>query len=151
RLGPGWSGRNGEGMTTCITDNAVTEDDEGFTQPRRPRRRRRAALHAGRRATSRTVAAPPQPLTSGAESGNGRAHAMPAPLLCLFDIDGTLLQVAEEVAFAQAFQHHCGPSVDVSFSPGLLVSDSAYIHDVLTRSYGRPATAAERAALIARF
>jgi phosphoglycolate phosphatase-like HAD superfamily hydrolase len=76
---------------------------------------------------------------------------MPAGLLCLFDIDGTLVEVAEEVAFAQAFQEHCGPAVDLSFSPGLLVSDSAYIHDVLTRSYGRPATAAENAALIARF
>src|SRR5262245_27277282 len=92
-----------------------------------------------------------QRLTSRAESGKRRRHAMPAPLLCLLDIDGTLLQVAEEVAFAQAFQAHCGPAVDVSFSPGLLVSDSAYIHDVLTRSYGRSATAEENAALIARF
>src|SRR4029453_6304160 len=68
-----------------------------------------------------------------------------------FDNGGTLLGGGEEVGFAQAFQEHCGPAVDLSFSPGLLVSDSAYIHDVLTRSYGRPATAAENAALIARF
>jgi phosphoglycolate phosphatase-like HAD superfamily hydrolase len=76
---------------------------------------------------------------------------MTARLLCLFDIDGTLVEVAEAVAFAQAFREHCGPAVDISFAPGLLVSDSAYIHDVLTRSYRRPATAAEINALIERF
>jgi len=74
-----------------------------------------------------------------------------APLLCLFDIDGTLVHVAEELAFAQAFQEQCGPDVDLSFSPGLLVSDTAYVHDVLTRAYGRAAAAAETAALLARF
>jgi phosphoglycolate phosphatase-like HAD superfamily hydrolase len=76
---------------------------------------------------------------------------MAARLLCLFDIDGTLVEVAEEVAFAHAFREHCGRDVDLSFSPGLLVSDSAYIHDVLTRSYRRPATAAEISALVDRF
>jgi len=72
-------------------------------------------------------------------------------VLCLFDVDGTLVHVAEELAFAQAFREHCGPAVDLSFTPGLLVSDSAYIHDVLGRSYGRLAESAEIDALVARF
>jgi phosphoglycolate phosphatase-like HAD superfamily hydrolase len=76
---------------------------------------------------------------------------MTAPLVCLFDVDGTLVHVAEELAFAQAFREQCGATVDLSFSPGLLVSDTAYIHDVLTRSYGRAAAAAEIDALVARF
>ena len=73
------------------------------------------------------------------------------PLLCLFDIDGTLVQVTEQLAFAQAFREHCGPQVDLSFTPGLVVSDTAYVHDVLTRAHGRPAAAAEIAALVTRF
>ena len=73
------------------------------------------------------------------------------PVLCLFDVDGTLVHVAEEQAFAQAFREHCGPTVDLSFTPGLLVSDSAYVHDVLGRSYGRRAEASEIDALLARF
>jgi phosphoglycolate phosphatase-like HAD superfamily hydrolase len=73
------------------------------------------------------------------------------PLLCLFDVDGTLVHVAEDQAFAQAFREHCGPTVDLSFTPGLLVSDSAYIHDVLGRSYGRRAEATEIDALVTRF
>jgi len=76
---------------------------------------------------------------------------MTARLLCLFDVDGTLVHVAEEIAFAQAFQERCGPQVDLSFSPGLLVSDMAYVRDVLSRSYGRPAGADEMGGLIARF
>jgi phosphoglycolate phosphatase-like HAD superfamily hydrolase len=76
---------------------------------------------------------------------------MASKLLCLFDIDGTLVHVAEEVAFAQAFREQCGPSVDLSFTPGIVVSDTAYIHDVLTRALGRPAAAAEIAALVDRF
>jgi phosphoglycolate phosphatase len=73
------------------------------------------------------------------------------PLLCLFDIDGTLVHVAEELAFAEAFQEQFGPTVDLSFTPGLLVSDTAYVHDVLSRAYGRAAAASEIAALLARF
>jgi hypothetical protein len=63
---------------------------------------------------------------------------MTSALLCLFDVDGTLVHVAEEIAFAQAFREQCGPAVDLSFTPGLVVSDTAYVHDVLTRAYGRP-------------
>jgi phosphoglycolate phosphatase-like HAD superfamily hydrolase len=73
------------------------------------------------------------------------------PLLCLFDVDGTLVHVAEELAFAQAFQEHCGPAVDLSFSPGLVVSDTAYVRDILARAHARSPTAAEVAALLARF
>lgn len=76
---------------------------------------------------------------------------MAARLLCLFDVDGTLVQVAEELAFAQAFREQCGPAVDLSFTPGLVVSDMAYVRDVLTRSYGRPAAEAEIVALVGRF
>ena len=76
---------------------------------------------------------------------------MTSALLCLFDVDGTLVHVAEEIAFAQAFREQCGPAVDLSFTPGLVVSDTAYVHDVLTRAYRRPAAEAEIAALVARF
>src|SRR5262245_50859557 len=74
-----------------------------------------------------------------------------AGVLCLFDVDGTLVHVAEEVAFAQAFQEQCGPQVDLSFTPGLVVSDTAYIDDVLARAYGRAAAASEIEALVVRF
>ena len=76
---------------------------------------------------------------------------MSSGLLCLFDVDGTLVHVAEELAFAQAFREQCGPAVDLSFTPGLVVSDTAYVHDVLTRAYRRPAAEGEIAALVARF
>jgi phosphoglycolate phosphatase-like HAD superfamily hydrolase len=72
-------------------------------------------------------------------------------LLCLFDIDGTLVHVAEELAFARAFREQCGADVDLSFRPGRVVSDSAYIGDVLQRFHGRDPVADEVTMLIARF
>lgn len=63
--------------------------------------------------------------------------------LLLFDVDGTLVHVAEEVAFASAFQALYGPEVDFSWGPSATVSDWAYVSDVLGRALGRAPTVEE--------
>ncbi|HUI27328.1 MAG TPA: HAD family hydrolase [Candidatus Kryptonia bacterium] len=72
-------------------------------------------------------------------------------LLLLFDIDGTLLHVAEEVAFARAFQDLYGDGVDVSWPEAVTASDTSFVAAVIARAVGRTATDAEVAAVLARF
>ncbi|MBI4514247.1 MAG: HAD family hydrolase [Deltaproteobacteria bacterium] len=72
-------------------------------------------------------------------------------LLLLFDIDGTLLQVAEEVAFAQAFREQYGDAVDARWPADVTVSDTNFIAAVIARTPGRAATDGEVANVIARF
>ncbi|MGH7787396.1 MAG: HAD family hydrolase [Candidatus Binatia bacterium] len=70
--------------------------------------------------------------------------------LLLFDIDGTLLHVAEEIAFARAFAEHCGAPVDLSFSPDMVLSDDGYVRGVLRRA-ALPHADAHVDAALARF
>jgi phosphoglycolate phosphatase-like HAD superfamily hydrolase len=58
---------------------------------------------------------------------------MTSPLL-LFDIDGTLVHVAEEVAFARAFLEHCGRDVDLSYAADMVITDTGYARGVLRRA-----------------
>lgn len=54
--------------------------------------------------------------------------------LILFDIDGTLVHVAEELAFARAMHEHCGGPVDLSFAADMVISDDGYVRGVLRRA-----------------
>jgi len=54
--------------------------------------------------------------------------------LVLFDIDGTLVHVAEHVAFARALHEHCGGAVDLSFAADMVISDDGYVRGVLRRA-----------------
>jgi phosphoglycolate phosphatase len=71
--------------------------------------------------------------------------------LLLFDIDGTLVQVAEEAAFTRTFRHLYGEDIDVSWPTDVTASDMSYIAAVVARAVGRPATEAEVARVIDRF
>lgn len=71
-------------------------------------------------------------------------------LLVLFDVDGTLVHVAEDVAFARALGEHCGGAVDLSFSADMVVSDDGYVRGVLRRA-GLAHGDAEVDAVLARF
>jgi phosphoglycolate phosphatase-like HAD superfamily hydrolase len=71
--------------------------------------------------------------------------------LVLFDIDGTLLHVAEEIAFVRAFHELYGDGVDASWPEQATASDCGYIRVVLSRTLRRPATDAEVDQLAARF
>jgi phosphoglycolate phosphatase len=66
--------------------------------------------------------------------------------LLLFDIDGTLLHVAEEAAFARAFRELCGDDVDLSWPVDAAVSDISFISAVLQRAIGRVPSEGEIAA-----
>lgn len=72
-------------------------------------------------------------------------------LLLLFDIDGTLLHVAEEVAFVRAFQEIYGEGVDASWPEAVTASDSSFVAAIVERAVGRAATEAEVATVLARF
>jgi phosphoglycolate phosphatase-like HAD superfamily hydrolase len=58
---------------------------------------------------------------------------MTSPLL-LFDIDGTLVHVAEGVPFARAFLEHCGRDVDLSYAADMVITDTGYARGVLLRA-----------------
>jgi phosphoglycolate phosphatase-like HAD superfamily hydrolase len=73
-----------------------------------------------------------------------------APPLLLFDIDGTLVHVAEELAFASAFFEHCGAAVDLSFAADMVISDAGYARGVLRRA-GLPHEDTHVDAALARF
>ncbi len=64
-------------------------------------------------------------------------------MLVLFDIDGTLVHVAEEVAFAGAFRQLYGDGVDVSWPSDITASDTSFIAAVVERATGRRAAADE--------
>jgi len=70
--------------------------------------------------------------------------------LVLFDIDGTLVHVAEEVAFARALMEHCGTAVDLGFAADMVISDDGYVRGVLRRA-GLAHGDAEVDAALARF
>ncbi|MEO8602390.1 MAG: HAD family hydrolase [bacterium] len=70
--------------------------------------------------------------------------------LILFDVDGTLVHVAEELAFARALLEHCGQAVDLSFAADMVTSDDGYVRGVLRRAGLQHADHAVDAAL-ARF
>jgi phosphoglycolate phosphatase-like HAD superfamily hydrolase len=72
-------------------------------------------------------------------------------ILVLFDIDGTLLHVAEEVAFAQTFHDLYGDGVDLSWPNDAPVSDVGFITAVVSRQLGRPAREADVARVVDRF
>ncbi len=74
---------------------------------------------------------------------------MSAPLL-LFDVDGTLLHVAEELVLVRALIEHCGGPVDLAFSADMVVSDDGYIRGVLRRA-GLPHADADVDAALQRF
>jgi len=74
----------------------------------------------------------------------------PATLL-LFDIDGTLVHVAEEIAFVRAFAELYGDGVDASWPEGITASDTSFIAGVIRRALGRAATDAEIARAAACF
>jgi len=54
--------------------------------------------------------------------------------LILFDVDGTLVHVAEELAFARALHEHCGGPVDLGFAADMVISDDGYVRGVLRRA-----------------
>ncbi|MDX2171145.1 MAG: haloacid dehalogenase-like hydrolase [Deltaproteobacteria bacterium] len=70
--------------------------------------------------------------------------------LILFDIDGTLVHVAEEIAFARALHEHCGGPVDLGFAADMVISDDGYVRGVLRRA-GLDHGDAEVDAALARF
>jgi len=72
-------------------------------------------------------------------------------LLLLFDIDGTLLHVAEEIAFVRAFQDLYGDGVDVSWPEATTASDTSFVAAVIARATGCTATDAQVAEVLARF
>ena len=72
-------------------------------------------------------------------------------VLHLFDIDGTLVHVGEEEAFAQAFLEHHGPEIDLSFDVKAPITDMGYVGSVLERHFGRPPADGEVRALLDRF
>lgn len=71
--------------------------------------------------------------------------------LCLFDVDGTLVHIAEEVAFSEAFATLYGPGTDLSYDASITVSDTRYVGEVLRRILGRPPTGPEVRGLLAQF
>ncbi|MBI1815802.1 MAG: HAD family hydrolase [Deltaproteobacteria bacterium] len=71
--------------------------------------------------------------------------------LLLFDIDGTLIHVAEEIAYVQAFRELYGAAIDASWPPNVTASDTSYIGAVIARALGRTATAEEIAHVVTRF
>jgi len=72
-------------------------------------------------------------------------------MLILFDIDGTLVHVAEEVAFASAFRELYGKGVDVSWPKDITASDTSFMAAVVERATGRQATADDVATVAACF
>lgn len=71
--------------------------------------------------------------------------------LLLFDIDGTLVHVAEEIAFVRAFADVFGEGVDARWPVGVTASDTSFIAAVVTRCTGQVATEAEVANVVERF
>lgn len=69
--------------------------------------------------------------------------------LCLFDVDGTLVHVCEDIAFGEAFRALHGP-VDLSWVDEYMVSDAAFVDAVLRRA-GFAAGEAQRNAVLDRF
>jgi len=72
-------------------------------------------------------------------------------MLILFDVDGTLVHVAEEVAFASAFRELYGEGVDVSWPEDITASDTSFMAAVVERATGRQATPDDLATVAARF
>jgi phosphoglycolate phosphatase-like HAD superfamily hydrolase len=72
-------------------------------------------------------------------------------ILHLFDVDGTLLHVSEELALAQAFGELHGPGLDLSFLPTAPISDMGYVGSVLDRHLRRASLEAEVRAVLDRF
>ena len=71
--------------------------------------------------------------------------------LHLFDIDGTLVHVAEDLAFADAFLARLGEGVDLTYDLKAPITDMGYVTSVFERHLGKPADQAEVKALLDHF
>jgi phosphoglycolate phosphatase-like HAD superfamily hydrolase len=80
---------------------------------------------------------------------NQKAEPMHNPL-CLFDVDGTLVHVREDIAFGAAFRDLHGPDIDLNWVAEYMVSDAAFV-DAVLRRVGLAPSEVERNAVLHRF
>lgn len=71
--------------------------------------------------------------------------------LHLFDVDGTLVHVSEELALQQAFGELHGEGVDFAWPPTATISDVGYVGSVLERHLSRTVSEEEIHAVLDRF
>ncbi|MGH7163782.1 MAG: HAD family hydrolase, partial [Planctomycetota bacterium] len=72
-------------------------------------------------------------------------------MLALFDVDGTLVHVAEEPSFAEAFAETCGFLPDMEWERYRHSTDSGIVREILESRFGREPTDAEVAGVLSRF